>query len=587
MKPKKTRPWHRIKKINLRAVDRQSKKVEIATTRHAKKFLLGRLENLQYIRRHLIAWLTLLIVLIGLNAAQMVFDQNYVSVQQPPQDKAYAEGVLGPLNNLNPLFASTDAEISASKLMFSSLLSYDTNGGLQTDSAQSLDISQDGRVYTINLRPNLRWHDGKQVTSDDIVYTVHAMQNPQTGSRQASSWQNIQVAANGLQQVIFTLPTSYGPFASALTFPILPEHILGKVDPEKLQEDNFGKHPIGSGPFTFVDLQTIDANKEKSALQLARYDDYWAGPSNLSRFSLYIYGSRGDLVKGIQYREVNAASGTRVDAIGLKTADVTINNGVFALYRNDSAILKDKNIRKALTQGLNRQELRMQLGGKKSLEGPIINTQTPIANLVMQPKYDFIVSNQLLDQAGWLKGENGIRQKDGQSLQLNMVAVDTSNYRKLTKLLSDQWKKLGIKIQTQLIDPEQIQQVILRPRAYDILVYELSQGGDPDGYAFWHSSQASSSGLNFSDYVSAYADDTLITARGRSNITLRDAKYANFAKRWVEDVPAVALYRSSLEYTTTEGTQSLTGTDSLVSATDRYYHVVDWSSEIDTTYNTP
>ncbi|MBI3494847.1 hypothetical protein HY004_02600, partial [Candidatus Saccharibacteria bacterium] len=178
-------------------------------------------------------------------------------------------------------------------------------------------------------------------------------------------------------------------------------------------------------------------------------------------------------------------------------------------------------------------------------------------------------------------------QKAGQPLQLSVVAVDTSNYRKLTKLLGQQWKKLGIKMQIQLIDPEQMQQVILRPRAYDILVYELSQGGDPDGYAFWHSSQASSSGLNFSDYVAPSADDALLTARGRSNISLRDAKYANFAKRWVEDAPAVALYRSSLKYTTTEGTSSLTDMDSLVSSTDRYYHVIDWSSEPNTTYNTP
>ncbi|MDO8335411.1 MAG: peptide ABC transporter substrate-binding protein [Candidatus Saccharibacteria bacterium] len=587
MEPKKTRSWHRLKKINLKSVDQQSKKVEVATARHARKFLLGRLENLQHIRRHLIGWLTLLIVLIGLNAAQIIFNQNYVSVAQPSENKAYAEGVLGPINNLNPLFASTDAEISASKLMFSSLLAYDTDGKLQSDVAQNYEVSPDGRTYTVNLKPDVQWHDGKQLTSKDVVYTVQAMQNSLTGSRQSSSWQNIQVSANGPQQVVFTLPTSYAPFASALTFPILPEHILGKVAPEELQENEFGKHPIGSGPFKFVDLQTIDVNKEKSALQLTRYDNYYTGPAKLSRFSLYVYGTRDELVKGIQYHEVNAASGVGVVARGLKVADVTINNGVFALYRTDNTILKDKNIRKALTQGLDRQKLRAQLGDKKPLEGPIINNQTQTANLVFQQKYDFTVANQLLDQGGWIKGSDGVRHKDGQPLELRLVAVDTVNYKRITKLLNEQWQKLGIKVQIQLIDPEQIQQVILRPRAYDILVYELSQGGDPDGYAFWHSSQASSSGLNFSNYVSSSADDALLTARGRSNITLRDAKYANFAKRWVEDVPAVALYRSSLKYTTTDGTQSLNSTDSLVNATDRYYHVTDWSSEPDATYNTP
>lgn len=587
MEPKKSKPWHKFRKIDLKSIDKQSKKVEVATARHAHKFLLGRLENLQHIRRHLFGWLLLLVVLIGLNAAQVIFDQKYVSVEQPADGSAYAEGVLGPLDNLNPLFAGSDAEVSATKLIFSGLLNYDTNGHLQSDIAQSVEISPNGKIYTINLKPDIRWHDGKPVTAQDVVFTVGAMQNPQTGARQFSSWQNIQAVANGPGQVVFTLPTSYGPFASALTFPILPEHILGKVPPEQLQENDFRNKPIGSGPFKYVDLQQVDVSKDKKALQLTRYNDYWSGPSKLSKFSLYVYSNRDDLVKGIQHREVNAASGVRVDAPGLKSVDVTLNNGVFALLRMDNPTLKDKNIRKALALGMDRQKLRTQLGGKKPLEGPIINSQTPLASRVTQSGYDFTAANQSLDASGWVKDSDGIRRKDGQPLELRVVTVDTSNYRKLTKLLAQQWRLLGIKMETQLIDPEQIQQIILRPRAYDILVYELSMGGDPDAYAFWHSSQVSGSGLNFSDYVSAYADDTLITARGRSNFAQRDAKYASFAQRWVEDVPAVALYRSSLHYTTTEGTYSISGSDSLVNATDRYYGVIDWASEPGIVYNTP
>lgn len=587
MEPKKSRPWHKFRKIDLKSVDKQSKKVEVATARHARKFLLGRLENLQHIRRHLIGWLLLLIVLIGLNAAQVIFDQKYVSVLQPAEGSAYAEGVIGPLDNLNPLFAGSDAEVSATKLIFSGLLNYDTKGHLQTDAAQSVEISPNGKIYTINLKPDLKWHDGKPVTAQDVVFTIKAMQNSQTGARQFSSWQNIEVAANGPGQVVFTLPTSYGPFASALTFPILPEHILGKVPPEQLQENDFRHKPIGSGPFKYVDLQQVDVSKDKKALQLTRYDDYWSGPSKLSRFALYVYSNRDDLIKGIKHREVNAASGVRVESRGLKTVEVPINNGVFTLFRMDNPTLKDKNIRKALALGLNRQKLRDQLGGKQALEGPIINSQTPLASQVAQLGYDIKAANQSLDASGWVKGSDGIRRKDGQQLELRVVAVDTSNYRKLTKLLAQQWRLLGIKMETQLIDPEQIQQIILRPRAYDILVYELSMGGDPDGYAFWHSSQATGSGLNFSDYTSASADDALITARGRPNFAQRDTKYASFAKRWVDDVPAVALYRSTLHYTTTEGTYSIKESDSLVNATDRYYNVIDWASEPGIVYNTP
>ncbi|MEK7113264.1 MAG: ABC transporter substrate-binding protein, partial [Patescibacteria group bacterium] len=201
MEPKKTRPWYKFNKISLQSVDRQSKKVEVATARHAKKFLLGRLENLQYIRRHLIGWLALLIMLIGLNALQIVFDQRSVSIEYPAKDSAYAEGVMGPINNLNPFFASTDAEISAGKLIFSSLLSYDTNGRLQGEVAEIYKIDASGKVYTVNIRPDVKWHDGKPLTADDIVFTINAMKNPATGSRHYSSWQSIEAVASGPYQV--------------------------------------------------------------------------------------------------------------------------------------------------------------------------------------------------------------------------------------------------------------------------------------------------------------------------------------------------------------------------------------------------
>lgn len=584
---KKIPSWRKLRKINLKTVDKHSKKVETATAKHAHKFLVSRMDNLQFIRRHLIAWLLLLIILIGLNAAQIIFNQSSVSVSVPAENSAYGEGVLGPLDNLNPLFASSDAEVSATKLMFSGLLSYDTSGRLQGDAAQNYVISDNGRVYTVNLRPNLRWHDGKPVTANDVVFSVQAMQNPLSGARQFSSWQGIKVASNGNQQVIFTLPTSYAPFASALTFPILPSHILGKVPPQDLQENNFNEHPIGSGPFKYVDLQTIDASKDKKALQVEKYENYWAGPSKLSRFSLYVYGSRDDLAQGIQRREINAASGIKVEARGLSSTDLPLNNGVYAIFRTDTGVLKDKTIRKSLVQALDRRALRKQLGVSKALEGPIINNQTPLANQVMQPSFDITTAQQQLDAAGWLKDSKGVRQNAGQPLEIRVVSVDTANYRKVVKNLAKQWQKLGIKIQTQLIDPQQIQQIILQPRAYDVLVYELSMGGDPDSYAFWHSSQISTSGLNFANYTSAAADDALITARGRSSMALRDPKYAAFARRWIEDVPAAALYRSSLRYTTTEGTQALEPSDSLVSPTDRFYGVSYWSAEQSQVYNTP
>ncbi len=587
MKPEKTKPWNQFRKINLKAIDKKSKKAEAASMRHAHKFLVSRIENLRHIRRHLVAWLVLLMMLISLNALQIVFNQSYTSSLQPVEDGAYAEGVLGPVNNLNPLFASTDAELSASKLLFSSLLSYDQSGRLQNEVAKSIETKDNGKSYTVNIHENIKWHDGKALTAEDIAFTVKTMQDPVANANQFSSWQGIQVTVDNPYQLTFVLPATYAPFPSALTFPIVPQHILGKVAPATLQENNFNDNPIGSGPFKYIDLQTIDASREKNALQLVRNDSYWKTKPHLARFSLYVYSSKQDIAQALKQREINAANGVKVDESGIESSDIALNNGVYALLRTDGQILLDKQVRKALVQSLDRDALRKKLQVTKSLDSPIVNNLTPQTNQIMQTSYDFQVATQTLATAGWVKNKDGILEKAGIPLELRLVAVDTENYKKITSALVQQWKKLGIKLQVQLIDPEQIQQVILRPRAYDILVYELSMGGDPDGYAFWHSSQVSSSGLNFSNYNSPAADDALLTARGRSTMAQRDAKYVTFARKWVDDVPAIALYRSSLQYSTTKGTYALRGVDVLVSPTDRYYNVADWAAETTPTYNTP
>lgn len=587
MKPEKTKPWNQFRKINLKAIDKKSKKAEAASMRHAHKFLVSRIENLRHIRRHLVAWLVLLMMLISLNALQIVFNQSYTSSLQPVEDGTYAEGVLGPVNNLNPLFASTDAELSASKLLFSSLLSYDQSGRLQNEVAKSIETKDNGKSYTVSIHDNIKWHDGQPMTAEDIAFTVKTMQDPVANANQFSSWQGIQVTVVNPYQLTFVLPATYAPFPSALTFPIIPQHILGKVAPATLQENNFNDNPIGSGPFKYVDLQTIDANREKNALQLVRNDHYWKTQPHLGRFSLYVYSNKQDIAQALRQREINAANGVKVDEVGIESSDIALNNGVYALLRTDGQILLDKQVRKVLVQSLDRDALRKQLQVTKSLDGPIVNNLTPQTNQIMQTSYDLQAAEQALTTAGWIKNKNGILEKAGIPLELRLVAVDTANYKKITSALVQQWKKLGIKLQVQLIDPEQIQQVILRPRAYDILVYELSMGGDPDGYAFWHSSQVSSSGLNFSNYNSPAVDDALLTARGRSTMAQRDAKYVTFARKWVDDVPAIALYRSSLQYSTTKGTHALENTDVLVSPTDRYYNVADWSAETIPTYNTP
>ncbi|PLS80953.1 hypothetical protein CYG49_03405, partial [Candidatus Saccharibacteria bacterium] len=149
-------------------VQRRLKKIESATLRHAHKFIFQRWKNVQEVRRHALAWLMLVGVLIGSLVLQSAAIQRSYQVVTAAESGTYAEGVLGQLDSLNPIFATTHPERSASKLLFSGLLSYDASGALKTDLAESWQVSEDGRQYTVVLKDDLKWQDGAPITSKDV-----------------------------------------------------------------------------------------------------------------------------------------------------------------------------------------------------------------------------------------------------------------------------------------------------------------------------------------------------------------------------------------------------------------------------------
>ena len=130
-------------------------------------------------------------------------------------------------------------------------------------------------------------------------------------------------------------------------------------------------------------------------------------------------------------------------------------------------------------------------------------------------------------------------------------------------------------------------QDILQPRNYDVLLYQLTIGGDPDVYAYWHSSQASANGFNLSNYNNAVADEALLSARSRVEPALRSAKYGTFARQWLQDVPAIGLYQATAQYVHTGAVHTIPGDTVMVSAADRYRGVLYWTVGERSVYTTP
>ncbi|MBC7565052.1 peptide ABC transporter substrate-binding protein [Candidatus Saccharibacteria bacterium] len=579
--------WRRIPKLSFSSKDlsRRMKKVEGATVRHARRFVFKRMNSIREVRQHIILWILTIGIIIGASGLQLMWYQQSYRATANANDGTYAEAVLGPVKTLNPIFASTSAEESASYLLFSRLLTYDKTGHLNYDLASNMTISSDQKTYTLSLRPDAKWQDGVYVRAKDVIYTVDLLKNPATRAT-ITGWNDISAKAVDDMTVQFTLPDVYAAFPHALNFlPILPEHILRDVAPGRLRENNFSTNPIGSGPFTLRFIQDIDGAVDRSVINLGRNPSYYNGTPKLERFQLHVYPTSEGIVRAITTSEVNAATDLSVsDATKMNNSRYSverkpINAGVYALLNTTVGVMSDKTVRQALQMGTDTSAVRSAVGGNTpEIHLPFITGQVT-GDVPSEIVYNKVGAGELLDKAGW-KLDGTVRKKDGNLLRLTVVTTKNNDFEKALTNMAQQWRGLGITVTTSIVDPsdasQNVVQNILQPRAYDVLLYQLTIGGDPDVYAYWHSSQASK-GFNFSNYSNENSDDALTSARSRIEPDLRNAKYVTFAKQWMADAPAIGLYQATMQYVSSKNVHALPADDLLVSAADRYSDVLYWT----------
>lgn len=587
--------WRRYQKLRFdpSAVAKRAKKAETATVRHGRKFIARRLNNARDVRRHIFQWLIGIGVLIIAVGVQMVWFQNSYTSTVGSEGGTYAEATVGSVRSLNPLYASTSTEISASQLIFSSLFDYDTTGHLLGDLAKDITLSKDSKTYTVTLRDNIRWHDGRRLSAEDVVFTLNLIRDPAVRSPLRTQWVYIPAKAIDDTTVEFDLPSIYAAFPHALTFPILPKHLLENVAPGELRESTFSVSPVGSGPFEYKLLQTDDNQK---IINMTAFADYYKGEPKIGRFEIHGYQSTDQVLAALQSGQVNASPDvtdvSKLQSLGGYTLkNYSINDGVFAFLNTSQPALKEKAVRRALQRGLNIDQIRDELTGNVTpLNLPFVSGQLEGVSLPKVASYDPAVARKLLTKAGW-KQSGEFRKKKGKLLTLNVVTIDNAQYKVITEQMKKDWAALGVDVQVSEVDLadalQDFRRNTLQPRAYDVLVYEISIGADPDVYAFWHSSQVGSSGLNLSVYKNKIVDDALSSARSRSEQDLRNLKYQSFLKQWVSDVPAIGMYQSQLHYVQNKSLESLNINQRLISPYDRYANVQYWTAARDSVYNTP
>ncbi len=598
MDEQEQKPWKHFSSVGFdrKAALKRLKRAEHVSSRHARKFLISRVQNARLVRREIAIWAVLIGLMISGMGVQFALSHRGYMKSAPARGGSYAEAALGPVDSLNPLYASSSAEATLGRLLFSSLYSYDSSGKLHGDLATGLKHSADGRVYTVALRGGVKWHDGQPVKAEDVVFTVNLIKNPAARSPLRINWLDVSVKAVDAQTIEFTLPSQYAAFPYALTFPVLPSHTLASINAGALRESTFSRSPIGSGPFRFSLLQAADAITNHKVVHLVANDNYYRGQPLLERFEVHAYANTEDIRAAIRGAEVNGAAdlptiSAEDRGVYYKVATEPIASGVYLLLNNASGILGDVKVRKALQVGTDTAAIRNAVGGDvKPLSLPFIDGQLTGTDIPAVPTLNKAQAAIMLDEAGW-KLQGTTRSKDGAQLKIAITTTKDSQYQRAMDEVAQQWTALGVVVEKRTVDAASVSasfvQTILQQRNFDVLLYELAIGADPDVYAYWHSSQAGQTGYNFTGYSNRNADAALASARTRTEADLRNAKYKDFARQWVVDAPAIGMYQPVLEYVYNKDNRTVVSGANLVTAADRLDNVIYWSVDQGAVYKTP
>lgn len=540
---------------------------------HIKENLFGRVSHIQNIRLLILEWSLLTMALIMLAVTQAFWSNSSYASDVFVEGGTYAEATIGRVNSMNPLFATTSSEKVLSKLMFATLTTIDYSGNIGLGLADSLLASENGKVWTLKLRDNLKWSDGEPLTNEDVMFTLSLIQNSAVGSIYASSLANVKITENENGEIIFNLPSNYADFETALVIPIVPKHILEDAEPKALVEDEFSNKPVTSGAFAFNAVQSTSF-KDEEVIYLTANPNYYLGKPMLNSFAVHTYPDKTSIIDALNGNIVTATAELseqdedKVLSRAFYHKNSSIDVGAFIFFNTSSGALKNKELRAAIRRGLDLQRIRAVAPDTIALDYPFLKSQIELSSYPAIPTYDFGVATQKISE---IKGDN--------TVSLNIATVNSGFLPAVAEVLKTELEALGIEASVTVHEETQdfVANVISR-RNYDILVYEIELGADPDPLPYYHSSQTSTAGLNLSNYHNALVDDLLIGARESLDAKLRAKKYETFLEYWVADVPAIGLYQANMTYYYNKNARGFGDDVKLVTAIDRFSDILNFAA---------
>lgn len=566
----------------LRKFSRASLRAGEEGKEHIKENLFGRVSHISNIRLLILEWALLVVALILLAVTQAFWFGDSYAENAFVDGGTYTEATLGDVKSMNPLFAMTNSEKTLSRLMFATISTMDYSGHMGEGLAKYIVSSDDNKTWTVKIRDGLKWSDGEDITNEDIMFTIGLIKNPVVNSIYDSNFANVKVSENENQEIVFNLPVAYADFISALNIPVLPKHSLENTDPKTLIEDSFSNSPVTSGAFSFNAMQAGATNNEQ-IIYLSSNPHHYSGKAMLNSFAVHTYNNIDDIVNAVNSGAVTATAelsgldAEKITAGQFNRKESSLNSGAFIFFKTTSEMMKNADLRKAIRLGINIEEIRSNIPEAASLDYPILPQQIKLENYPEIPAYGFEEAKNKISE---LSGETPIH--------VDIATVTTGYLPSVAEAVAEALRNLGLDVNvTSYQENQEFITNVISKRNYDILIYEIEMGVEPDPLPYYHSSQTNASGLNLSNYRNSLVDDLLLGARDATDTALRAKKYEAFLEHFVDDVPAIGLYQSNLTYFYNKNVRTFSNNIKLVTALDRFTDVDSWAVVKATKNKTP
>ncbi len=418
------------------------------------------------------------------------------------------------------------------------------------DLAASWEAAADGLSWTFKLRDGAKWSDGQAITADDVAFTFSdIVLKKELGATGAGNFSAVQaVEAVDPTTVKFTLSRPFSALPSYLAYNagILPKHIFsGQADPWGMTSFNKGT-PISSGPFK------VETYTSGQGVTLTRNDTYFGGKPNLDKIVFKVVPDANTQIAQALSGELsimimdNKAAVDRVkSAQQVRVEPRQLVQYYWLSLNQTDARFQDLKVRQAFEYAIDRQAIvtAIEKGYGKPANSPIVPAFKAYYDPAHESKYGFdpAKAKQLLSEAGWIPGADGILQKGGQPFQFVMDVGQRGVLQPTNELIQQNLKAVGIQADLSSMEWNAYIQKVVVNRDYTATVNWWVYPADPDVFPYFHST-AAGKGFNIPGFKDPKLDELLTKVQTEADATKRKQAVTDLQAFMADNLPYIFLW---------------------------------------------